>query len=39
VKNSWGTGWGDNGYIKIRMNSGVGICRINIGASYPVLYP
>jgi len=29
VKNSWGTGWGDGGYVKIANGSGAGICGIN----------
>lgn len=35
VKNSWGTRWGDNGYIKIAVESGAGVCGIQTGASYP----
>ncbi|CAM8989112.1 unnamed protein product [Rhodiola kirilowii] len=37
VKNSWGTGWGENGYI--RMQRGVdakeGLCGIAMDSSYP----
>ena len=41
VKNSWSTGWGDEGYIKIARNSVAtstqGQCGIAMDASYPVL--
>jgi C1A family cysteine protease len=41
VKNSWSTGWGDGGYIKIARNSVAtsteGQCGIGMDASYPVL--
>jgi hypothetical protein len=40
VKNSWGTGWGDNGYINIARNSLVtskGMCGIAMDASFPTL--
>ena len=36
VKNSWGTSWGDNGYVKIANNGdGAGICGIQLGAVRP----
>ena len=34
VKNSWGTGWGDNGYIKIA--TGRNQCGINCYGEYPI---
>ena len=39
VKNSWGTIWGDNGYILIEKGSDIsgGECGILLSASYPVL--
>jgi len=32
VKNSWGAGWGDQGYVKIGTNN---VCGILMAASYP----
>jgi C1A family cysteine protease len=39
VKNSWGTYWGENGYMKILRGTGTpeGFCGINKKASYPVV--
>ncbi|XP_057792409.1 ervatamin-B-like [Salvia miltiorrhiza] len=38
VKNSWGSGWGNKGYIKLMRESSdkSGICGIAMDASYPV---
>eukprot|EP00351_Strombidinopsis_sp_SopsisLIS2011_P000083 CAMPEP_0116875920 /NCGR_PEP_ID=MMETSP0463-20121206/8021_1 /TAXON_ID=181622 /ORGANISM="Strombidinopsis sp, Strain SopsisLIS2011" /LENGTH=307 /DNA_ID=CAMNT_0004522325 /DNA_START=53 /DNA_END=976 /DNA_ORIENTATION=- len=35
VKNSWGTSWGDKGYIKIGIESGKGVCGIQQHSRYP----
>ena len=37
IKNSWGTQWGDNGYIKIErnINDTRGLCGIAMMPSYP----
>jgi len=37
VRNSWGEDWGENGYIKIAVHDGDGVCGINLAASYPTL--
>jgi C1A family cysteine protease len=40
VKNSWGTSWGDNGYVKIGRSDSTndpGICGIAMQPSYPVV--
>lgn len=35
VKNSWGSSWGENGYIKIGIVDGEGICGIQMQSYYP----
>jgi C1A family cysteine protease len=37
VRNSWGSGWGENGYIKIAAVPGDGICGIQMGPLYPTV--
>lgn len=37
VKNSWGTSWGEAGYIKIAAVAGDGICGIQMGPLYPTV--
>ena len=35
VKNSWGASWGENGFIRLGVADGDGICGINQSASIP----
>ena len=37
IKNAWDTTWGDNGYIKIAIIEGDGICGIQVDPLYPIL--
>ncbi|RZC43800.1 hypothetical protein C5167_036751 [Papaver somniferum] len=38
VKNSWGTSWGENGYVRIQrdVNAKQGLCGIAMDAYYPI---
>nr|DAD30667.1 TPA_asm: hypothetical protein HUJ06_009518 [Nelumbo nucifera] len=39
VKNSWGSDWGEKGYIKMKMSEAKeGLCGINMMPSYPVKF-
>ena len=35
VKNSWNTWWGENGYIRLAITDGEGICGVQMAAFYP----
>ncbi|XP_057464628.1 senescence-specific cysteine protease SAG39-like [Actinidia eriantha] len=39
VKNSWGSGWGENGYIRMKRDVAAkeGLCGIAMEASYPIV--
>ncbi|CAG9314240.1 unnamed protein product [Blepharisma stoltei] len=37
VKNSWGADWGEQGFIRIAVKAGAGICGINMQPSYPTV--
>jgi C1A family cysteine protease len=35
LKNSWGTTWGEKGYMQVQIVDGAGICGIQMGPLYP----
>ncbi len=35
LRNSWGTSWGEKGYMRLKITSGAGICGVNKGPLYP----
>ena len=34
MRNSWGTGWGDNGFILLEITAGSGVCGMNSVVEY-----
>ena len=37
VKNTWGADWGENGYVRILISSGFGVCGVNMTPIFPTL--
>lgn len=37
VRNSWSADWGDEGYLKLGMAEGLGVCGMNQNVAYPIL--
>ena len=35
MKNSWGAGWGESGYMRLEIEAGKGICGIQMNTLYP----
>lgn len=35
IKNSWSTDWGIKGYMRMKIETGKGVCAINTDGSYP----
>ena len=38
IRNSWGTTWGEQGYMRIRLTDGPGICGMNMAAFQPYVH-
>ena len=37
VRNSWGSSWGEKGYIRLAITSGAGICGVQSSPLYPTV--
>lgn len=37
IKNSWGTSWGEQGFVRLAVADGAGTCGVNTTPSYPVV--
>ena len=37
IKNSWGTTWGEAGYMQLAIKDGSGVCGVNMMPSYPII--
>ena len=37
VKNTWGTDWGELGYVRILISNGFGVCGVNMTPMYPTI--
>lgn len=35
MRNSWGTTWGESGYMRMAIESGKGVCGVQMGPLYP----
>ena len=38
VRNSWGSDWGEDGYIRMAIVDGPGMCGINLEPTFPNIY-
>ena len=34
LRNDWGTSWGEQGYMRLKMQDGAGVCGVNMAPSY-----